>query len=286
MVITKILGGLGNQMFEYAAGKALSEKYKCAHLIDTNSLKRHGLHPFGLHLFNINLLEAQKADFKKLGFGPLSHFLIRLKKHPAYYLEKEFNYLESFFDLKPPIYLDGYFQSEKYFKSIESQIRKDFTFKEAPDENENKYLKDISETESVSLHVRRGDYVTNAAANTVIGLISIKYYENAVKEMQGRLSNPKFFVFSDDLEWVKDNLQLPETSVFVTGNTGSNSYRDMRLMSCCKHNIIANSSFSWWGAWLNSNQDKIVIAPKPWFRDASINSSDLVPANWLQLASS
>jgi hypothetical protein len=172
--------------------------------------------------------------------------------------------------------------SEKYFIDAEKQIRKDFVFK-LPMQNENIGLaKKISQVNAISLHVRRGDYASNPQNIATHGLCSIDYYQAAIKHMVEQVKNPYFFVFSDDSAWVTSNLKIDFLHQYVDHNHGKESYNDMHLMSLCKHNIIANSSFSWWGAWLNQNAEKIVFAPKQWF-SKSTDTIDLIPSNWIRI---
>lgn len=281
-IIVKILGGMGNQMFQYAAAKSLAFHSKTELLLDTESLHRHGERPFDLSHFNIKDKIATTNDFKKLGLSFLAYPLIRLKKHPQYYGEKDFSFNKEFSQLKVPLYLDGYFQSEKYFLSIQSELKSILSFKAQNNENEKKLLDKINEVTAISLHVRRGDYVTNPKAQSKMGNLGLGYYEKAMKVIEEKVTNPVYFIFSDDAEWVKANLKISQPHHYVTGNSGAEAFRDMRLMSRCHHHIIANSSFSWWGAWLNSKFDKIVIAPKIWFRDGT-SDADLIPTNWLRV---
>ena len=141
----------------------------------------------------------------------------------------------------------------------------------------------IDSSVSVSVHIRRGDYVTNRHTNAVHGVCPLSYYKKAMKFIEDRVAQPEYFVFSDDLDWVKGNLQTHSKVRFVDNNRESNSYNDMHLMSLCKHSIIANSSFSWWGAWLGGNKDKIVVAPSQWFRDRELDSSDHIPSSWYRM---
>jgi len=140
----------------------------------------------------------------------------------------------------------------------------------------------IKEKNSVSLHIRRGDYLTMQKAIDTIGVCPLDYYDKAIREITRKIKNPTFFIFSDDINWVKENLKTNSPTIFVSGGK-LKDYEELILMSKCKHNIIANSSFSWWGAWLNNNPNKIVIAPKKWFKDTSKNTRDLIPESWLKL---
>ena len=173
------------------------------------------------------------------------------------------------------VYLSGYWQSEKYFMDIKDKIREAFTF---DDKNEcDMAIKNlICSTESVAVHIRRGDYVNNKLHGNICG---VQYYKNAIAFIREKIKEPKFFVFSDDIEWCETNLNL-EDAVMVRGNTGINSYLDMYFMSLCKHNIIANSTFSWWGAWLNANPYKKVAAPSQWFNLSNSPVGDIIPTEW------
>ena len=179
--------------------------------------------------------------------------------------------------------MDGFWQSDKYFLKYESEIRKDFSFPSFTDRVNINLLSEIINSNSVSIHIRRGDYIQMNSAIESHPLCSIKYYQSAISKIKEIIEKPKFYFFSDDIEWVKNQFFSVENAIFVNHNKGKDSYKDMQLMANCKHNIIANSSFSWWGAWLNPNPKKIVIAPKNWFKDTSIDTSDLIPSTWIRL---
>ena len=133
------------------------------------------------------------------------------------------------------------------------------------------------------MHIRRGDYVSNPTTNKLHGTCSLEYYHNAVDIIAAKVSNPHFFIFSDDHEWARNNFKIDYPLTFVAHNNAGKNYEDMRLMSLCKHHIIANSSFSWWGAWLGSNPKKIVCAPRGWFKDKSLNTNDIIPSDWSRI---
>ena len=174
-------------------------------------------------------------------------------------------------------FLKGYWQSEKYFKNAEGLIRQKLSFPEITDAVNKETLQRIQSSNSVSLHVRRGDYLTDGRACT----LGLNYYNAAISHLKEKTKDLVFYVFSDDIEWARQNVREAST-VFINGNKGDKSYIDMQLMSACKHNIIANSSFSWWAAWLNNNASKIVIAPQIWMPDMK-NTRDLIPESWVQL---
>ncbi|MDR1877050.1 MAG: alpha-1,2-fucosyltransferase [Flavobacteriaceae bacterium] len=280
MVIVKLLGGLGNQMFQYAAGKALACKKNTSFYLNANAFitnykyRSYDLRHFNIHEKSISLNEARVVHY-------LSKFNIAIK----IYEEKSFTYQEDFFNQKSKnIYFNGFFQSEKYFKNIEPILREDFKLLTPLSSPSEKILAVIKNVNSVSIHIRRGDYVTNTGANQLFGLCDLDYYKKAVRLIESKIEAPHYFIFSDDIEWAKQNIQVGNSKTdFIDFNDSSKNYEDMELMKNCKHNIIANSSFSWWGAWLNDNPNKIVIAPKKWFASQEMDSKDLIPLTWVQL---
>lgn len=279
-------------MFQYAAGRARSLKLGVPLKVDTRDFSGYQLHQgFELNrLFNCHAEIAADIDLAKtLGWqrAKLAQRLLRRPqfkclRHQSYVVEPHFNYWSGFKQLKDNIYLDGYWQSEKYFIDFADTIRADFTFSTLFSEKNAGLAKHIAQVNAVSLHVRRGDYAKNPKTTATHGLCSLDYYQAAVDYVSTHVIQPHFFIFSDDIAWVKANLTINSTVFFVDHNTHQESYNDMRLMSLCKHHIIANSSFSWWGAWLNQNAEKIVIAPKQWFFK-STDTSDLIPASWMRL---
>lgn len=292
MIITKIIGGLGNQMFQYAAGRALSIKNNTELALDVSGFKNYKLHQ-GFEfprLFNQHYGIATQVDvFKMLSWQAPSlvrRVLARKQfasfRHKCFIAEPHYQYWAGIAGAPQDCYLSGYWQSEKYFSDVAAQIREDFTFL-LPLEGKNAdFAQRIAEGRAISLHIRRGDYVSNQQTTATHGLCSIDYYQDAIRYIAERVQNPQFFVFSDDIAWVRDNLKIDFPHHYVGHNSGTQSYNDMRLMSLCKHHIIANSSFSWWGAWLNASREKIVIAPKKWFV-ADTDTSDLYPLGWVSL---
>lgn len=292
MIISHLIGGLGNQMFQYAAGRALSLRTNQSFAVNTLNFNRYTLH-HGYELqrvFDLSVPIAKKLDLSRvIGLLTASAIewglpsrIVHLFTRSSYVKEESFNYLSEFSELKGSHYLEGYWQSERYFKEYAAQIREDFRFKDELTFKNLKIYEEIKSSCSVSCHIRRGDYVNNIKTNQIHGVCSKDYYENAIKLIEKRLVNPRFFIFSDDQDWVRDNLIFPENSLFITDNFGKNSFRDMQLMSLCQHHVIANSSFSWWGAWLNPSESKIVVAPRKWFA-ADIDDSDLMPKEWIRL---
>jgi hypothetical protein len=204
------------------------------------------------------------------------------KEEPAaIYIEKDLNFDKKVAELGNNMYLDGYWGNEKYFISIENIIRKEFRVTEPPAGINEMYLGKIQSTNSVAIHVRRGDYVSNKETNTFHGVCSIAYYEEAIAQLSRKMQNIHFFIFSDDIPWVRENLLINNFPVEYVEHNADLGYEDLRLMYSCKHHIIANSSFSWWGAWLNNNPDKIIIAPEKW-NNLPGNKTEL-PDRWIRL---
>lgn len=287
MVISRLMGGLGNQMFQYAAGRALAVSNNCDLKLDVSGYKNYTLHNgYELNLFKIQAGIATDVEISGFVKGQTrwSRFISKkLKlKNKSHLIEKNFDYDPSFFEIKRPIYIDGYWQSYQYFESIESQLKLELTPTTRLSGLNLTISKQMAKCNSVSLHIRRGDYVSNLEANKTHGFIGIEYYNKAISFIHEQVLHPHFFVFSDDIAWARENLGLTINVVFINHNQGRSSFEDMRLMSLCKYNIIANSSFSWWGAWLNTNPNKIVIAPKQWFANMQ-DTSDLMPENWLKM---
>lgn len=208
----------------------------------------------------------------------------KFNKKPYY---KKSNIIEQYFYfdpnlLKAPknVYLEGYWQTEKYFKDIENIIRQEFTLKNNVSIENKKYADIIRNTEAVSIHIRRGDYISNSTTNQYHGVCSLDYYYNAIEKLTQMISKPHFYIFSDDIEWNKRNLSISKHPVtFIEHLESSRSYEDLWLMSLCKHYIMANSSFSWWGTWLSRNFNKIIIYPQKWF-NIDLNTNDLIPESW------
>lgn len=292
MVTVLLSGGLGNQMFQYAAGKSLANRLNTHLIINTYALDKRTqtttrnfeLDIFGIHpslqsslrsKFAIKarpFITKHKSLFQKLGF---------FSDGSAIVFVPEFNLL------KGNVILNGYFQNEKYFESSSENIREEFTF-QTPLDGINENLSElISATESVAVHIRRGDYITDTNAANNFVTCDRFYYEQAIRYIKERVVTPTFFVFSEDMQWVKEQIDFGESAVqYIDWNKGTNSYRDLQLMSLCKNIIIANSSFSWWAAWLNKNPEKIVLTPSRWFKDENRNNKELdqfYPKGWTKI---
>lgn len=280
MITVKLIGGLGNQLFQYAAGRSLAEKNGVPLLLDASYYAGQELRECCLDRFQISGAIATASDLRAWR-SPLQRLRMRAFGSLPGYVKESGTAFQDISAVRSPAYLDGYWQSEKYFANIAPIIRREFSLRDPLSPEAARVAADISRDSSVSLHVRRGDYVTNEKARKNHGLLPLEYYENAIARMSEAVSSPRFFVFSDDIAWARQNLPNASSMTFVEGIP--QNYEEQALMSMAKHNIIANSTFGWWGAWLNANPNKIVIAPKKWFGDPSRDSSDVAPPSWITL---
>jgi hypothetical protein len=292
MIIVRLIGGLGNQLFQYAIGRNLSIKTGMELKLDISGFEAYKLHAYSLGHFNIQEKIATKDEIAKLSRyaahkGKIWWLRNYLFADPTIYIKEkrdlEFQYDPTIMDAHGAVYLDGYWQNEKYFKDIEKILRQEFSVEEALAGQDKVIAESMAGTNAVSVHIRRGDYVTSAKTNAVHGTCDPDYYRRAAKLIAEKSPHPHFFVFSDDHEWVKNNIIFDNPTTYVAHNDASRNYQDLRLMSLCRHNIIANSSFSWWGAWLNANPGKIVIAPKQWVADQTRDAGDLIPQTWIKI---
>lgn len=284
MLISQLTGGLGNQMFQYAAAKTQALRLGVDLYLDkthflTTPLGKKNLRQYELVHFNLD------ERFKKPSFHWTKKYF---KIKQVYYgfetfKESHIQVHPEFFDIKDKTYIEGVFQSEQYFKKFEKEIRSDFTLKTQAKGKNLELLNSIEAVNSVSLHVRRGDYINNPETLKGHGVCGLDYYAKAIQLIANSVKQPHFFLFSDEPEWVQQNLKIEYPFEVVNHNLGNKSFEDMRLMSNCKHHIIANSSFSWWGAWLNQNTNKQVVAPKQWFQNPNWNSKDIIPDNWIKI---
>jgi len=269
MIIVQLVGGLGNQLFQYATARRLAHVHNTVLKLDISPFEKYTLHAY--HLNNLNIIENITAvnDIEQITGNKGQ--VIR---------EKTFNFDPEILHLSDNVYLQGYWQSEKYFADIKHIINEEFTVKHALDSRNKEITDSINNCSSISLHIRRGDYINNPHTNSVHGTCRLEYYQRCFAKMVEAVPEPHFFVFSDDPEWAVENLKLDYPMTLIDHNGPERDYEDLRLMSMCKHNITANSTFSWWGAWLNPNPDKLVFAPERWFQNEKIDTSDLIPANW------
>lgn len=284
VIIIRFKGGLGNQMFQYAAGRYLSYLRGCGLKMDISPYNQVNYRKFGLKYFNIQEQYIRKTLLSRICYK----LKVKLGLY-SIYSESIPGNIKEFGNLPANTILDGYWQSEKYFINIESVIRKDFTFKQEEILSDSLVAKNIKSSNSISVHIRRGDYITNPLFNKVHGVCDINYYRTAMDYFISKVSDPHFYLFSDDMTWVRENIKITHPHTFIDEQIYSAipadiTVIDLFLMNLCKHNIIANSSYSWWGAWLNKNPSKIVIAPRKWVNDESIiDSTSLIPGTWIRI---
>ncbi|MDP1683935.1 alpha-1,2-fucosyltransferase [Hydrogenophaga sp.] len=285
MIVSRLVGGLGNQMFQYAAGRALALRRGVEFRIDRRAFLDYKTHAFGMACFQVELNEAPPHLLPNPpAEGRVQRWFRKFLPTPLkVFAENSFPFDAHVLALLDNTYLDGYWQTEKYFCDFADVIRADFTVRHAPSEANHRWLDEIARTHSVSLHIRRGDYVSSPSAATVHGVCDLSYYERALAHIHIATGiDPVLYVFSDDLDWVAANLKLPFQMNLVRDNDSSTNYEDLRLMTACRHHIIANSSFSWWGAWMDGRRDSITVAPVRWFAGDTPDARDLVPQRWVR----
>ncbi len=299
MILVELSGGLGNQMFEYALGRHLSILNNCDLKLDISKLEVDPLRDYALHCFNITstLASEEETRFLKYGFsGKLPYLFCHIAaklleklnlqnplKRSTFVEETQTVFRPEILKMTGDVLLSGYWQTEKYFLPIRKTLLQEFSYKAPPDDASREMIKLIRSENSVSVHIRRGDYISNPEIRSLHCCCDESYYARAMAEICNQVSQPHFFVFSDEPAWVKENFRTPGKMTVLDLNHGDRGHEDMRLMSLCCHNVIANSSFSWWGAWLNENPHKIVIAPQRWFTSDQFATKDLLPEGWLKL---
>lgn len=290
MKIVNILGGLGNQMFEYAMYLSLKDAHPQEDIkVCTRSFGGYGLHNgleiqriFGVKLPEASLWKLAKVAYPFFNYNTwrvMRHWLPARKSMASGTTQIPFNFNEV--TQEGSVYYDGYWQNEGNFKHIRNKILDTYKFPEFTDERNRQLAEQIKNTNSVSCHIRRGDYLKEPA----MCVCTPEYYARAITEMNERVKPELYVIFSDDMQWCKKNLcgLLGNRDViFVDWNKGDQSFRDLQLMALCKHNIIANSSFSWWGAWLNQNEKKVVIAPEIWMNKPLVN--DPICDSWKRIS--
>lgn len=289
MIIIQLKGGLGNQMFQYAFGRAKSIEKKAPLLLDLSWFSDHSekdtSRKYMLDKYNIKAeiadaftLEEFNTKIKKIYRKVIRRLLY--KKDYVFHPNK----LKS-----GSAYHEGNFPNEKYFKHHKEVIQTDLSLKNPLSPATNEVADQIKKNrtnriESISVHIRRGDYIQNKYAADSHGTLDGHYYNEAHNLLTQKIGQEKlaYFVFSDDIEWAKENILIDMNTTYVS-NPEIPDYEELHLMSLCDHHIIANSTFSWWGAWLNPNPDKIVIAPKKWLADSSFDTRDVCPQDWIRL---
>jgi Glycosyl transferase family 11 len=295
-VIVALTGGLGNQLFQYAAGKSLASRWgadllwdlswfnEVKHMSNT-TVREFALEPFNLNIRTHNLGHNIPVPSGRIGHAlsrALTEFLCKIQRIKVV-KERTFNFDPSVFSISPTLRLEGYWQSLKYFRDIENTIRSEIGTVRNINTSSAKLLKEIRESDSICVHIRRGDYISNPSAAQTHGICMVNYYKKGLECVSQGMKSPHCFVFSDDPNWVRTDFSIPIPMTLVDINGPSEAYQDLWLMSACKKFVIANSSLSWWGAWLGTNPNKVVVAPKKWFLGEDKNTSDLIPSEWIRL---
>lgn len=286
MIVVKLMGGLGNQLFQYSTGKALALEKNVPLFLDTSFLNSESKGDYTRRYFELDQLalnyKIAGEDMRRL-FKQNSSFLRLFKKNrdqdfPVY--NEQTGILHD--TGSPNAYLEGYWQSEKHFSSIRPVLLKEISPRYDLQKEFKEYFDRVKVTNSVGLHVRRGDYINLKSANEFHGVCGMDYYNRAMDLISTKVRQAVFFIFSDDMAWCEENFKHVPGIVFMKTPDAYSSL-DLFLMSSCHHNIIANSSYSWWAAWLNTHEDKIVIAPEKWFNSPETSSGNIIPRGWTKI---
>ena len=284
-IYLRLMGGLGNQLFQYAAGRSLADRLGVELVLDDRYVVRKSQHTgLALDAFNIRARLMNNSEQQSFSEGKIRlarWFKKLIRPLGKVFWQTQFNYDPALDILPAGHLLSGFWQTERFMHNMH-QLRLDLVLKAPLSAPAQKVKRIINAVESVALHVRRGDYLKDQKTITRHGACSQSYYQNAIDYVLEKKPIAEFFVFSDDPQWVKTHIKLPPQCTYVSAANIA-AEEDLVLMSGCKHQIIANSTFSWWGAWLNNSCDKIVVCPTPWFDDPSIATQDLLPAHWHQL---
>ena len=292
IVVGALLGGIGNQMFQYAAAKALALHHSAELFLDLRGFDRYPSHN-GYELDRVFGIYVRKATTKQLraNFGlcgtPLALKLLRRPmfsalRPKALVIEPSLQYWDRLREIPMPFYMMGYWQSEKYFSEITQSLREIFRFRLPLSAFNSGIAEEISSCRSVAIHIRRGDYISHKKTSQIMSVCSMEYYKRAINFIENLFKEPVFYIFSDDPDWATTHFKFLDRKTIISHNKSENSYVDMQLMSYCKHQIIANSTFSWWGAWLNPDPEKTVIAPRKWFCNG-FDDGELIPPRWIRL---
>jgi hypothetical protein len=297
MIIVKLMGGHSNQLFQYATGRRLAKKRGVELKLDITSFDNMAPQDtpryYELDCYQLkasiatpdDLSKIEPEDYSKNFAGKLAHKL-RLGSNIRRFGEVSTGFNKSVLSASRNTYLIGWWQNERYFSDIRDDLLKELEPSTPISKINKKLIEQIKASESIWIHVRRGDYITNKHANVFHGFTGIEYYKKALQILvksipKERQNDIKLFVCSNDIAWCKKNLKFPYPITYIVNKQGSD---DMRVAKQCKHDILANSTFSWWGAWLNENPNKIVIAPKVWFQDQKANTeTEIVPPSWIRI---
>jgi hypothetical protein len=290
MVITRLTGGLGNQMFQYAAGKRLSLVRGVELKLDVRRLQGDSYRKYHLDVFNISEEFATEKEIRELKRRRVSTWLLLPVRNrigvkflpPAFYAERQYTFEPMVLDLKDNVYLKGRFHSEKYFEDMAEVIAEKYTLKSLSRKAQELH-DEIIDCNSISVHVRRGDYVSKPQNLARYGICSFDYYKECMHRVLDTGGALKFYVFSDEPDWVRKNMSFPEDSVFVTRDGLNCDAEELFLMSSCRQHVTANSTFSWWGVWLDRNPHKTVYTPEKWFLAEDLDTADLIPGTWIRV---
>ena len=283
-VVVGLSGGLGNQMFQYATGRSLAVRLGAPMVLDLSWFGGQVERQFALNPFRI--VAVQRSQYPWLpprGRAVASRFSRRWLPSMmgvSVWREPHFHYSSDFTSLCEPLFLEGYWQSERYFREIRPLLLREFALRESLPIACAKLLDEINKCDAICVHVRRGDYLSNPVAAKVHGTCTVDYYRSGIGELCQGLASPHCFVFSDDPDWVRASLTFDFPMTVVDVNGSKDAHLDLALMAACRHFLIANSSLSWWGAWLGTHADKRVIAPKRWFLTSDKDTRDLLPESW------
>ena len=290
MIIVRLAGGLGNQMFKYATGKRLSLARGDELKLDISRLSDSSYRKYQLGSFDIREEIASEQEIRKLKYGSFTtwdflHFRpwigVRFLP-PTFYTERSVRFDPLVLDLDDNVYLQGRLQCEKYFLDMADEIAMRFRIKDMS-ARAREFALEMEGCESVSIHVRRGDYVSNPGFSRQYGFIGPEYYEECVRRILESGGEPRFFVFSDEPGWVRTNMDFPDGTQYVTPDGLNSDAEELYLMSFCKKHITANSTFSWWGAWLGKNPEKVIYTPRRWFLSDEKDTSGLIPDSWVKV---
>ncbi len=286
-VTVGLSGGLGNQMFQYAAGRALSLRLGAPLVLDSTWFPGHKNRPYGLGNFliqaKVQSCELPVPDVLKSLESRISRKWGRTRMGVEIFREPHFHFSSKFLELKNPVYLEGYWQSERYFDTCRDVIASDFELRDELPRACLGIRDEILSTDAVGIHIRRGDYVSDPATARVHELCPPDYYAKGVALATSGLARPHGFVFSDDPVWARANFSAQIPTTFVDVNPPGDVHFDLHLMAACRNFVIANSSLSWWAAWLGGPPDKRVVAPQNWFKAPGKNTADLIPSGWLRI---
>jgi len=301
MIITRLQGGLGNQMFQYAAGLALAEHRRTVLKLDVSWFREYPEYEahnrYALSCFNITEQFASQEEIDRVAGVKLTrierwsialaerlHFYRYARRYaaPAHTLyETEEVPPESFFDAPDNTYLYGLWQSERFFATVSNLLRLHFSFRYPPQPTVEAMAQRIrANGPSVAVHFRRGDYVRNPTFNREIGVLSLDYYQRAIALLRERVPDAVLYIFSDDIDAIEREFRPPGPHVFVRATQPWHAYDNIRLMSLCDHAVISNSTFAWWSAWLNPSPTKIIVAPQQWRRASPNVTRDRIPSSW------